>query len=398
MSLKKAWLPLLAAVLLLIAGILYIHFTHYAPLKVEEGTEVEVWYANDDALWQRFASLVESFNIHDGEKYGFKVVPKIFSDAAELYAAVDDCIKNNSKLPDMLICDMDYAADLYEKDCLAPLDDYFGQWELSYVDEKYSGAAKYNDALVAVPVAANTGVFMVNSTVFLSDADVGTFESLCKTADEYYAENEKSFYTLSDYSQFFRTALSQYADAFDGVSPHDTKNVNCKNVYKLLAANAYNRSFMATGSDAASFVAKAELPCAVLSSSEVMKYRHLMNDADISFLLYPCETVGTPVCTESLLGITMTSGSENSMNACAMFIRWFSSDETNRTFVGDSGYLSAAGVMTAESEDAVYLKLRDAVMLHQTAGERLVFAPDPQYSQNSRSFDSILKTIMNSFA
>ena len=397
MSFKKAWYPILAVIILLIAGILYIHFTHYAPLDVPEGTEVEVWYAGDDCLWQSFGSLVDSYNTGDGEKYGIKVNAREFEDRAALYDAVDAAADNNEALPDMLICDTDFAAYLYRGGRLAAISDYFGQWEISYIDDKFSDAAKCDDALVAVPVAAETGVFIINNRLYPVDENL-SFEKLCAMSDDYYAETGKSFYSISDYSQFFRTAMSQYSDSFDGVSPHDTKNNNCKYVYKHLAETAYNRSFMATGDSAAKYVAGGELACAVVMSSQVMEYRHLMNDGDIAFAAYPCVENGVQVCPELVVGITMLAGSEASQNASAMFIRWFTSDEVNGDFVGESGYLSAVGAMTEDSDDAVYKALTEAIREQENGSTRLIYSADAQYSENSRSFDAFLKTIMESFA
>lgn len=397
MSLKKARYPLLAAVIILIAVIVYIHFAHYAPLEVPEGTKVEVWYSGDDCLWQSFASLVESYNINEGNEHGIKVIPKSFEGKGALYDAVDACVSDGGTLPDMVICETDFAAYLSEKKCLAPVDRYFGQWEISYIDEKFVDAAKFNDSLIAIPIAADTGVFMVNKSLFPSDESV-SFEKLCSLSNEYYEKTGKSFYTISDYSQFFRTAMAQYSDSFDGISPHDTKNTNCKYLYKLLAETAYNRSFMAAGASAAKYVAEGELACAALSSSQVMKYRHLMNENEIAFMPYPCAQNGEPVCHERVIGITMLNGSKAEQNASAMFIRWFTAYEQNNDFVGESGYISAVGAMPDNSQDSVYAALSEVVREQENSCSRLIFSPDAEYSENSRNFDSFLKTIMDSFA
>ena len=79
-----------------------------------------------------------------------------------------------------------------------------------------------------------------------------------------------------------------------------------------------------------------------------------------------------------------------------MFLRWFTSQSVNCSFVGDSGYLAAIGKESSSSGFALYDKLMDAVETMRKKGDSTTRAASAEYSVNSRNFDSVLNTIMNS--
>ena len=50
MSRIRYRLGIFLSVVLIVAGAVYIYFTHYAPLKPDADTEVTVWYVNNDRM------------------------------------------------------------------------------------------------------------------------------------------------------------------------------------------------------------------------------------------------------------------------------------------------------------------------------------------------------------
>ena len=54
MSKMKYKIALAAAAVLLLGGVIYIYFAHYAPFKPDEAQTLSVWYVNDDAMWSGF--------------------------------------------------------------------------------------------------------------------------------------------------------------------------------------------------------------------------------------------------------------------------------------------------------------------------------------------------------
>lgn len=396
MSKLKYSLGIILAVVLIAAGAVYIYFAHYAPLKPDEATEVTVWYVNNDKMWQNFAGLADNYSSGEGKKYGITVKVKAFDSRTELYKDLNKAIEEKGALPDMVVCDTDYAAYMADKGVLADLSSYFGNWEASSFSEEIAEASSKDGTLVAVPIAAETEVFMVNTKIFPDISALSSFEKLCSVADEYYLRNGSSFFTVSDYSFFFRTAAAQLNDDFDAVSPYDTNNKNCKYIYKLLAEAAYNRGFEASGEDAAKMVGEGKYACAIVSSTEVMRYAYAINADDIEFATYPCMKDGEPAYVEKVTGITMTASDSDSERASAMFIRWFTSAEVESAFVGDSGYILPTGAAVSVSDFDIYSELQTAMAERRNKSEHYTYEASAEYSVNSRNFDDILNTIMDS--
>ena len=396
MSKLKYSLGIILAVVLIAAGAVYIYFAHYAPLKPDEATEVTVWYVNNDKMWQNFAGLADNYSSGEGKKYGITVKVKAFDSRTELYKDLNKAIEEKGALPDMVVCDTDYAAYMADKGVLADLSSYFGNWEASSFSEEIAEASSKDGTLVAVPIAAETEGFMVNTKIFPDISALSSFEKLCSVADEYYLRNGSSFFTVSDYSFFFRTATAQINDDFDAVSPYDTNNKNCKYIYKLLAEAAYNRGFEASGEDAAKMVGEGKYACAIVSSPEVMRYAYALNADDIEFATYPCMKDGEPAYVEKVTGITMTASDSDSERASAMFIRWFTSAEVESAFVGDSGYILPTGAAVSVSDFDIYSELQTAMAERRNKSEHYTYEASAEYSVNSRNFDDILNTIMDS--
>lgn len=396
MSKLKYSLGIILAVVLIAAGAVYIYFAHYAPLKPDEATEVTVWYVNNDKMWQNFAGLADNYSSGEGKKYGITVKVKAFDSRTELYKDLNKAIEEKGALPDMVVCDTDYAAYMADKGVLADLSSYFGNWEDSSFSEEIAEASSKDGTLVAVPIAAETEVFMVNTKIFPDISALSSFEKLCSVADEYYLRNGSSFFTVSDYSFFFRTAAAQLNDDFDAVSPYDTNNKNCKYIYKLLAEAAYNRGFEASGEDAAKMVGEGKYACAIVSSPDVMRYAYALNADDIEFATYPCMKDGEPAYVEKVTGITMTASDSDSERASAMFIRWFTSAEVESAFVGDSGYILPTGAAVSVSDFDIYSELQTAMAERRNKSEHYTYEASAEYSVNSRNFDDILNTIMDS--
>lgn len=396
MSKLKYSLGIILAVVLIAAGAVYIYFAHYAPLKPDEATEVTVWYVNNDKMWQNFAGLADNYSSGEGKKYGITVKVKAFDSRTELYKDLNKAIEEKGALPDMVVCDTDYAAYMADKGVLADLSSYFGNWEASSFSEEIAEASSKDGTLVAVPIAAETEVFMVNTKIFPDISALSSFEKLCSVADEYYLRNGSSFFTVSDYSFFFRTAAAQLNDDFDAVSPYDTNNKNCKYIYKLLAEAAYNRGFEASGEDAAKMVGEGKYACAIVSSPDVMRHAYALNADDIEFATYPCMKDGEPAYVEKVTGITMTASDSDSERASAMFIRWFTSAEVESAFVGDSGYILPTGAAVSVSDFDIYSELQTAMAERRNKSEHYTYEASAEYSVNSRNFDDILNTIMDS--
>ena len=396
MSKIKYRIAFAAAVVLLLGGVIYIYNAHYASFKPNEPQELSVWYVNDDALWSGFNAMCDEYNETNGADCDITIKAVAFDDQTSLYESVCDAIDTDGQLPDILACDTDFAAYLDDKKKLADMDEMFGDWDTSGYNKEMLTAAKSSNGLVSVPIAAETDVFVVNTELFSDSEAISSFEKLCSVADEYYSRNSKSFFTISDYSLFFRDAVAQLGESFDGVSPHDTDSDNCKYIYKQLAETAYNRGFTSSNNNAVVLLADGEIASAIISSADIMKYAEKLSEGSFEFISFPYMKDGNPAYTQKVTGMTVLA-SNNTREKCAlMFMRWFTSQSKNSDFVSDSGYLAAIGKESSSSEYSIYAKLMDAVDAMQRNGKSTTGAASAEYSVNSRNFDSVMSTIMNS--
>lgn len=396
MSKIKYRIAFAAAVVLLLGGVIYIYNAHYASFKPNEPQELSVWYVNDDALWSGFNAMCDEYNETNGADCDITIKAVAFDDQTSLYESVCDAIDTDGQLPDILACDTDFAAYLDDKKKLADMDEMFGDWDTSGYNKEMLTAAKSSNGLVSVPIAAETDVFVVNTELFSDSEAISSFEKLCSVADEYYSRNSKSFFTISDYSLFFRDAVAQLGESFDGVSPHDTDSDNCKYIYKQLAETAYNRGFTSSNNNAVALLADGEIASAIISSADIMKYAEKLSEGSFEFISFPYMKDGNPAYTQKVTGMTVLA-SNNTREKCAlMFMRWFTSQSKNSDFVSDSGYLAAIGKESSSSEYSIYAKLMDAVDAMQKNGKSTTGAASAEYSVNSRNFDSVMSTIMNS--
>lgn len=396
MSKIKYKIALVMAAALLLGGVIYIYFAHYAPFKPDSEQDLSVWYVNDDAMWSGFNAMCGEYNETDGADCGIKISARAFDTRQQLYESVCSAIELDGELPDILACDTDFAAYLDDEGKLADMDKYFGSWETSDYDKNMTSAAKGSKGLASVPIAAETQVFIVNTDLFADSDAISSFEKLCSVADEYYKRSSKSFFTISDYSLFFRDAVAQLGEKFDGVSPHDTDSDNCKYIYKLLAETAYNRGFTSSGGETAKMLADGEIAAAVVSSADLMEYADKLSGDEFEFKSFPYMKDGKPAYTQKVTGMTILASDNTREKSAVMFLRWFTSQKNNSSFVGDSGYLAAIGRESSSSKYGLYEKLTDAMDTMRKKGDAKVVRASAEYSVNSRNFDNVLNTIMNS--
>ena len=396
MSKIKYKFALAAAAVLLLGGVIYIYFAHYAPFKPEQPQALSVWYVNDDAMWSGFYAMCGKYNETDGADCGIKIGVKTFDTQAQLYDELSDALASGGEKPDIIACDTDFAAYLDSEDELADMDKYFGSWETSGYDKSMTTAATSSKGLACVPIAAETNVFIVNTSLFADSEAISNFEKLCSVADEYYDRSSKSFFTISDYSLFFRDAVAQLGEEFDGVSPHDTDSDNCKYIYKLLAETAYDRGFISSGGQAAKMLADGDIAAAIISSADLMKYADKLSGDEFEFVSFPYMKDGKPAYTQKVTGMTILASDSTRERSAVEFLRWFTTQKNNSSFVGDSGYLAAIGRESSSSEFALYEKLMDAVEAMRKNGDDTTAAASADYSVSSRNFENVLSTIMNS--
>lgn len=379
-----------AAIILILVG-LYFFIKNNRSYKPETEITLSTWYVNDDNLWSGFEEGCKDFNENDGEKLGIKISPRAFESAQQM----QDTVEAGEEKPDIIICDTDYAAYLKGEGKLADINALFENYSKNDFNADMLAAATMGDDLLGLPIASEAQVFIVNKAKFADTDSLRTFEQLCSCADEYYGRNQKSFFTISNYSLFFRDALAQLGEKFDGVSPHDTQSENCKHVYRLLAQTAYNRGFRASGGNAVEMLANGDVAAAIVSSAELMPYADKFEGKNFEFLGYPRLKDGKSAFTQRVICATIFDSDAEHEKSAAEFLRRFVSVKNNQDFVGTSGYLPAIGTHETEGSK-FYSALMSAVDDEKKAGTAADITPNSQYSQNVKRFNEFLDTIMES--
>lgn len=388
-------LGLILAALVVVAGCFYIYFEHYTHYRPDTQTEVTLWYTDSDVMGRNFGKLTEKYNSDEGEKYGIKVTLRAFNSRAELYDTVSQCVENKSQLPDIIICDSDFAAYLDGHKKLASLDEHFGEWEKASFDDRILSASMQDDKLLLIPVGAETSVFLVNNEMFGEFDSVNSFEKLCSVAGEYYGRNSKPFFSMGDYSMFFRTAMAQLGDDFDASNPRNTDNDNSKYIYNTLADAAFSRGY-ADMVNPAELVIKGELPCAIVTSPQAMAFADEVKNEQIGINMLPLMKNGKNVYYERIIGAAVIKSDAAKEKSAATFIDWLTAQDNIETLTAGSGYIPAVGSMSDSKKYKLNSELYDTINTAVKQGKAVAFSPDGEYSVNSRSFDAVLKTIMSS--
>lgn len=96
MSKMKYKIALAAAAVLLLGGVIYIYFAHYAPFKPDEAQTLSVWYVNDDAMWSGFNAMCGEYNETNGADCGITISTKAFDTQAQLYESVCSALETEA--------------------------------------------------------------------------------------------------------------------------------------------------------------------------------------------------------------------------------------------------------------------------------------------------------------
>lgn len=393
---KIILLVLIAAVVLTLALIIYIK--HYAPLDVDEGTVLRVWYVEDCSAWGRIDELAERFNENEGAKLGIKVQTYALNDADELRQALSRIKERGLSLPNVLLCDSDLAAALNEEGLVANVGSYFESWEEAFFDKDAVSASSVDGELIAVPVAASVNVAAANKECSQSGTfDCESFEELCAKAREYYNENGSQLFSIVDYSQFFRTAMAQLGESFHAESPHSTENEKCKYIYSLIAEAAYDRGVSPASDDPVQLAAEGELPLTFMPSD---MFVDLCSDEQAEKLVlledYPVLEGGNSVCSQQVYAVTILNTDENGENASAMFIRWFTSADINSELCADSGLIPSRGDIKKDEASAAAAMFYDNYSRLSRKSDSADREADALFANRAKEFNGIMRSVIDS--
>lgn len=386
----------IAALFLLGSGI-YIYNTHYSHTNVDADTEVILWYVEGDRLHDGFADIAEEFNsLKDsiGKKKITVITRGFISDEA-----IEKALKNvdADDSPDMIACDTNEAALLYDSGYTVNCSPYIDEWTSAEFNDDFIECSTLKKHLISVPYAADIQLMIIN-TDKVSDIDkIVSIEKLCKRSKVYYSENGSAMLAIANYAKFFKTAMAQLGEDFDAVNPRYSDSKNCKSVYNLIAETAYDRGLTVSDKPVADVI-NGKIPCAIVSASDIMSKADKFG-REVS--VYPCPSMknGEQVYSLDVEGICICKSDANRQNASSEFIKWFTSKEINQKFIADSGYIPAVGSMsTINSEYRVFGKVRDVINTISSKAEHADYPPNIDYAKNYGEFINAMQLVMDSLS
>lgn len=392
MSKIKYMLGIALAVLTLIFGAVYVYVTHYKPLAPENDTTITVWYANDSDLHD-VKRLTDEYNSGAGADVGVNVNAVSFFNSETLYIAVKNAISKGAEMPAAVICDADFAASLEKSGALGSMELFFDEWEASEFDGLMSTGCRGEKGILSVPLAATANVLVVNKELAGDASEYYVIEDLCAKAADYYEKSGSSFFTITDYPFFFRNAMIQLGDEFDGINPHDTDNSNCKYIYKILAETAYDRGLTAVEGSAVQLVANGKLACAIVPSRELAENGDAVDLDKIAVCPCPVMKNGHRACAQDITAITILKCDSDSEIAAAAYINWLTDDEVNPRLV-KSGAVPANG--SAVAKDELSSAINTAIEKTRNVKSGNTCTANADYLKNKEKFSIAMQNIMNS--
>lgn len=387
----KYKLAIILAAVILAGGAVFVYFTQYAPLKLDEPAEIEIWYAKN-AMSADVDSFVERFNSEEGKDSQVTAELRDFENDRAVLEAVKTAIENGSQLPDVVMCDTNICAYLQSNGKLAELEPYIQSWGSGEYEKGISKSCTYKGKTVCVPVAYEADVLVVNTKLYGQAGDIASFEELCDVANGYYDENKESFFAITDYSAFFNSAMAQLGEKFKAENPFDYEDENVRYIYDRLATAAFKRGYTAVTDNPAALVAKGELACAVVSTSQAMAAAGELDKGNIEFLTVPVMEGGDAVYVRDVTGITILKSDSNTEKGAAIFMNWFTSEAVNSEFVGYSGFIPVNDDMPSYGSAPwnIYSDLMKAL----EPVEFCSYNANPDYAVNCYEFNSIMDNIM----
>ena len=378
---------LIAAAAVIAAVLLLVLLLGSGSQKLHETADITVWYADDNLMAEKLEDYVRNFNESNGTELNVSVSARGFSSESSLVDSVRNAVKNDGSLPDVIIGSADISAYLQSKDKLTDLTMYLKQHDINGCDDGMLEACTYKDRILSLPLAAEADVLIINRGLYSEIPE--SFEALCDAANRYYSENKEYFFTVSNYSSFFNSAMAQLGEQFNAENPFEYENDNVRHIYDQLATAAFKRGYTAVRENPAEIVARGELACAIVSASQIMEAADNLDMSKIELMPCPCMESGEAVYVPRVISACILKSDSNTETGAALFLDWLASDKDNTGFALGSGLIPARGSIP-HSNSQVY----NALMKTVNAMDFRFYAANANYALKSIDFNSIIDTIM----
>lgn len=363
---RKSFLCVLGASALALGGVGCGASSSSQPASSEvlrDPVTISVWtYYNGDQL-ETFNNLLDTFNSTVGQEKGIIVKGSSQGSVNELETTVLDSATGKvgaAELPNIFSAYADTAYTVDQMGLIADLSPYFTEEERSAYIEGYitEGDFDGNGSIKIFPTAKSTELLFLNDTDWQRFAsacgasydDLATIEGLVATAEKYYNWTEQQ--TGTGMALFGRDAMANYM--LIGARQLGCTIFNVENgkmtldlpedVARKLWDNYYvpfvKGWFAATGRFRSDDIKIGNIIGYVGSNSSATYFpAQVSHDIELKVLPSPRFADGAPVAVQQGAGMAVTNRSEEEIEACVEFLKWFTAPENNIAFAVGSGYL-----------------------------------------------------------
>ncbi|WP_294465808.1 extracellular solute-binding protein [uncultured Anaerofustis sp.] len=334
---------------------------------------ITVWHYYNGAQKVAFDSMIKEFNETIGLEEGIFVEGHNQGDVTQLEDSVMASINKkvgSKEIPNIFASYADTAYEIEKKGYLVDLTKYMSEDDIdSYVDSYIEeGRISSNaDELKIFPVAKSTEIFMLNKTAWdkFSKAtgskldELKTKEGLVNISKKYYewtdsltpdVKNDgKAFYGRDAMANMFIIGSMQNGDELFKVENQKvTLNINKENMKKIWDfyyvpyVKGYFSSYGKFRSDDVAIGEIASLTGSTTSANyfpDKVDNNGKSSKIETIVLEDPKFKDGKDYAVQQGAGMVVTKGTEQEEYASVVFLKWFTEEERNIDFCGDSGYL-----------------------------------------------------------
>ena len=360
---KKLIILILAAILLVSALSGCSTGAVKVKLDPKNPTTITVWHYYNGAVMTAFDQLTKEFNDTIGIEEGIIVQGSSMGNVSDLQAAVLASAKKevgSQEMPNIFASYADTAYAAEQMGILADIGQYFSQAELNeyiaaYIDEGRIGA---NNELKIFPIAKSTEILMINETDWTPFAaeygydynNLATPEGIAAVAKDYYEwSGGKAFFGRDAIANMFVIGAMQLNAEIIKVDKGEVSvNVDKEamrkiwDTYYLPYISGY---FLSAGRYRSDDTKVGDLIAYVGSTSSAMYFpAEVTSDGNTypikaAILPPPVFEGGKNVMVQQGAGMAVTKSTPEEEYASAVFLKWFTDNESNIQFSALSGYM-----------------------------------------------------------
>jgi len=331
-------------------------------LDPENPITVSVWNYYNGSVKDKFDSLVTEFNDTVGADMGIVIEAQSYGDVNELADAVFDSANNEigaMPMPDIFAAYPDNAFRINKVSELVNLKEYFSDDELEEIREEFltEGMFDSQQSLKILPIAKSTENLYINKTYWdefsaktgASLEDLGTWEGLAKTAEEYYKYSGKAFFGIDGNANYMLVSAMQLGGELFVVDGDTVKlNFSQETAYRIWVNYyiPYLNGHFAKSGRFSSDDARTGLVAAYVGSTAGASYfpsEVAIGDdyvaVDVITLPYPYFNGSKAYAVQQGAGMCISKSDDAHEYAASVFLKWFIDIPQNTEFAISTAYL-----------------------------------------------------------